>query len=375
MNLMPVSESATTVVLQNLHVERGDALVPALLVGCNLEATNVDIIQPGSGALGYETALCMATSTTLTNSTVILTSCALVAHNAVQCGRAARDTFLTSCTLTSVDDIIPFDFCIVNNMNYPPDNYVTGDFTTGPYFLSQIPEPRNITLNRCQLTAGILSGWPADTLTGYYHDQHNCIGTYTAINTLFVSADGGSAFRVGDPTSTDNPNSVNELPDDNPCAIVFEHVTVRKQQPFGDMYIYGDANISITNSLFDNPLSNYAVLKAFQLSPGTLTGEANTYNIPAGYVANSAGGFEQNSNYNVRAANGTLEDSLTTVGGHLNRLNDLSLVVAKAVALTPPITVDYENQARPQPNSASANDIGADEIDELQSKVGDWQIF
>ncbi|HOF39112.1 MAG TPA: hypothetical protein PLD73_03495 [Candidatus Hydrogenedentes bacterium] len=134
--------------------------------------------------------------------------------------------------------------------------------------------------------------------------------------------------------------------------------------------------INLSNSLFDAPIAGIAGVSVGDAGQaGALTGDANAYNMETDHAYQVAGadqgnGFEAANRYLQNATNGVY---ISDVNGRITA--DATLVVGRAVAVTPAVTTDIDGESRPQ---GPASDIGADEVAEAGGGVtgaARWTTF
>lgn len=362
--IRPMNESATTVTLQGLNVTLPNASNFALFVGCNVSAQNCHFSMPGVNP--YNPTVTCATPTMSTNSELHMTSCSVQGHAPLQAGRAVQSTFLTSCTLLAISDLADaFRGGISNAMNWRPD--YTAEYSQAGLGLGAISEPRTLVARNTTIKAGRFLSWPAITLDGFFMaNQANTIGDVTMINCVLAGGISSPINNESLPATGNNPK------------ITFQHCTFRKAndlEPWGVLWPQIRCTLSISNCLFDIPYSNYLMVAGPSGggNPPTVTleGNNNAYNLLPG-VATSFRTPPFDSVQYVRVAPSNT-DHVTNASG--NVIGDgVALAGGRAMALTPPVTVDRNMEPRPQPTGATFNDIGADEFVE-SSAVSPWSLY
>lgn len=372
MSIIPFNATSDLVTLTGLHVEVPGGQVP-LLVGTTLTANDCTFITPaGAAEGGYRAAISTGTPSAGSMGTLTLNNCHLEGHVGLEVGRAAKDNILNNCSIYALSSDLSPQFSVgITAIGNWSSGYVNGRYGTTEGF-TEIAEPRTVTITNSVVQAGCPIGWPGDgpAANVFYENELNCYGPINATNTVFENLK--NDVSIGYPSQILNlavvaPQSPNST---------FRHCTFRTEQAWGLWYFRSNFPVEhrFENCIFDAPKSNYG-LAMNDPSVHTFVGDANVYQVSANDMHFNPWIPPFETTYHERALVGFEDPTWTLPGGALREAAN-PFIVGKAVALTPAVSDDFQGQVRPQPASASANDIGADEVDETNtSSTPDWSVY
>jgi len=366
----------------------------AVYAAGDITMTSCTVSAPYQGGGHYPVGIkCNLISPENTGS-LTLTNCYVDGINGILAGHSIRDYKLTSCTVVGLTSDIGWDTAspVANIMNWYTNDggaltqildanttmVVATDAagTTAVQALQTVTQPRTLTADQCIMRSnGELLAWPPNSLEGfgttYYGAQNdNTIGPVNITNTLF---DGCNPLVIGNSylEATQTPNSV------------FRHCTFRTQYSVtGAIRLRGNeaSTHEFDNCLFDSPQGLYAI-GIDQAGTGNIqvSGDGNIYYIKPGteFVQladlslnppqTQLPPFEATTHTYTAPAPGN--PFATNPSGTITLPFAKNLVAAKAVPLTPPVTVDIFGTSRPRPAGAAAADVGIYEFDETAKVV------